>query len=91
MKRFSSKVKAPMDLQEYMQSSRSLGCKVSENTVAKYMRELGLDARLKKKFRVVTTDSKHQDPIAPRLFETENHEAHQKAAWRESLRETSRI
>lgn len=50
------------------------GFDVSENTVAKYMREMGLDARLKKKFRVVTTDSKHNHPIAPRLFETENHE-----------------
>lgn len=50
------------------------GFKISENTVAKYMREMGLDARLKKKFKVVTTDSKHNYPIAPRLFETENHD-----------------
>jgi putative transposase len=55
------------DLQE-------IGFKISENTVAKYMKEMGLDARLKKKFRVVTTDSKHNHPIAPRLFETENHD-----------------
>lgn len=52
-----------------------MGFKISENTVAKYMRELGLDARLKKKFRVVTTDSNHRHPIAPRLFQTDNHEA----------------
>jgi len=51
-----------------------VGFKVSENTVAKYMKEMGLDARLKKKFRVLTTDSNHKHPIAPRLFETENHE-----------------
>lgn len=50
------------------------GFEVSENTVAKYMREMGLDARLKKKFKVVTTDSKHNHPIAPRIFETENHD-----------------
>ena len=48
------------------------GILVSENTVAKYMRELGLDARLKKKFRVQTTDSDHDSPIAPRLFEVES-------------------
>lgn len=48
-----------------------MGFNVSENTVMKYMRELGLDARLKKKFRVQTTDSKHTDPIAPRLIKTE--------------------
>lgn len=45
---------------------------VSENTVAKYMQELGLDARLKKKFKVQTTDSKHSRPIAPRLFKVED-------------------
>lgn len=47
------------------------GFKISENTVAKYMKELGLDARHKKKFRVVTTDSNHRHPIAPRMFKTE--------------------
>ena len=55
-----------------------LGIRVSENTVAKYMNEMGLDGRLKKKFRVVTTDSNHCQPIAPRLFETENHSPPQK-------------
>ena len=49
------------------------GFKVSENTVAKYMKELGLDARLKKKFRVKTTDSNHNGPIADRLFKVEDH------------------
>lgn len=51
------------------------GQHVSENTVAKYMQELGLDARLKKKFKVQTTDSNHKDPIADRLFKAdeENH------------------
>ncbi len=45
--------------------------KISENTVTKYMKELGLDARLKKKFKVVTTDSNHDGPIAERIFKTE--------------------
>lgn len=47
------------------------GFYVSENTVSKYMKEMGLDARLKKKFRVQTTDSNHNDPIAPRIFKVE--------------------
>ena len=46
---------------------RDLGIAVSENTVAKYMREMGLDARLKKRFRAQTTDSNHSGPIADRL------------------------
>lgn len=50
----------------------ALGIKVSENTVAKYMSEMGLDARLKKKYRVQTTDSAHNHPIAPRLFKVED-------------------
>lgn len=45
---------------------------ISENTVAKYMNELGLDARRKKAFRIQTTDSNHTDPIAPRVFKTED-------------------
>lgn len=47
------------------------GISVSENTVASYMQEMGLDARLKKKYKVQTTDSKHSKPIAPRLFKVE--------------------
>lgn len=48
---------------------------VSENTVAKYMKKLGLDGRHKKKFRVQTTDSNHAGPFADRVvqFEEENH------------------
>jgi len=49
----------------------SQGISLCENTVAKYMSEMGLDARLKKKYRVQTTDSNHQDPIAPRLLKVE--------------------
>ena len=47
------------------------GIIVSENTVATYMKEMGLDARLKKKYRVMTTDSNHTHPIAERLFKVE--------------------
>ena len=48
------------------------GVHISENTVAKYMNELGLDARYKKKFKVQTTDSQHSLPIAQRLIKTED-------------------
>jgi putative transposase len=54
------------------QELRVQKCFVSENTVAKYMREMGLDARFKKKFRIQTTDSNHSNPIAPRLFKVED-------------------
>ena len=53
---------------------RESGLLVSENTVSKYMREMGLDARLKKRFKVQTTDSNHSNPIAPRLFKLQEHD-----------------
>ena len=48
------------------------GINVSENTVAKYMRELRLDGRHRKAFKVQTTDSDHEDPIATRVFKTKD-------------------
>ena len=41
------------------------GIELSKNTVDKLMRDEGIRARCKRKFRVVTTDSKHDRPIAP--------------------------
>jgi putative transposase len=38
------------------------------------MGELGLDARLKKQFKVQTTDSNHNDSIAPRIIKTKEPE-----------------
>lgn len=49
---------------------RAAGETVSEKTIAKLMREEGLVARAKKRFRA-TTDSKHDDPIAPNIVERE--------------------
>ena len=56
------------------QELKAIGLQVSENTVAKYMAEMDLDARLKKKFRVLTTDSNHSSPIAERLLKFEDHQ-----------------
>ena len=58
---------------------REQGYHISENTVAKYMAELGLDARLRKRFRVQTTDSNHNHPIADRLLKVEDHHTLPKA------------
>ena len=44
----------------------------SENTIAKMMKEIGLSGDQKKKFKVVTTDSNHSGPIAPRIFKIED-------------------
>lgn len=45
------------------------GVNVSENTVAKYMRQEGIVSRTRRRFRARTTDSRHQDPIAPNVLD----------------------
>jgi transposase InsO family protein len=45
------------------------GEKVSENTVAKVMRERQIRAKSKKKFVPRTTDSRHEQPVAPNLLD----------------------
>jgi transposase InsO family protein len=45
------------------------GSDVGVDTVARYMREMGLRSKTKKKHRVVTTNSKHAHPVAENLLE----------------------
>lgn len=42
---------------------------LSKTTVAKYMHRLGLKSRLRRKYRVCTTNSNHNNPIAPNLLD----------------------
>ena len=51
------------------------GIRISENTVARYMKELNLNADRKSKYRVMTTNSNHPDPIADRVFKIEDKNA----------------
>jgi putative transposase len=51
---------------------RAEGLACSENRVARLMREAGLASESVKKFKVKTTDSDHDLPIAERIFETEH-------------------
>lgn len=48
---------------------RDDGYRVSEHRVARLMRELGLSARPSSTKYVVTTDSRHDEPIAPNVLE----------------------
>ena len=43
---------------------RARGDKVNEKTVAKVMREAGIQAKSQRQFRVTTTDSNHTQPVA---------------------------
>lgn len=44
------------------------GCSASRNTVAKYMRKEGLASKIKRRFRIQTTDSAHGYPAAENLL-----------------------
>lgn len=48
------------------------GLVCSKNRVAKLMRENGIASEAVRKFKVTTTDSNHDLPIADRIYETEN-------------------
>ena len=52
------------------------GIELSRNTVAKLMRDEGIRARCQRKFRVVTTDWKHDRPVAENRL-NQNFEAQQ--------------
>jgi putative transposase len=49
---------------------RKQGEAVGRNRVARLMRETGLQGRQARRYRVRTTDSAHNDPIAPNLLST---------------------
>lgn len=54
------------------QSLKALGYSVFVDTVANYMRAMGLRAVLKKRFKIKTTDSQHNHPISQRRFRAED-------------------
>ncbi len=53
----------------------SEGIVCGENRVARLMRENDIASEAVKKFKITTTDSNHDLPIAARIFETENADA----------------
>ena len=50
---------------------RARGDRVNEKTVAKVMREAGIQAKSQRKFRVTTTDSNHTQPVAENVLNRE--------------------
>jgi putative transposase len=48
---------------------KASGVMVCENTVARYMREEGLASKVKRRFRVTTTDSNHDYPVAMNVLD----------------------
>ena len=50
---------------------RARGDRVNEKTVAKVMRDAGIQAKSQRKFRVTTTDSNHAQPVAENVLNRE--------------------
>ena len=49
--------------------SESLGQVINQKRIGRLMREHGLQSHKRRRFRVVTTDSKHAHPVAPNVLE----------------------
>lgn len=60
---------------------RREGCRVSEKTVGRLMKEHGLRSRTVRKFKVCTTDSNHDMPVAPNLLEQQFHTEAPNRVW----------
>jgi putative transposase len=60
---------------------QSAGEQACENTVAKVMRELGLQARRKRKFVPQTTDSRHDHPVAANVLDRQFTAAKPNTKW----------
>ncbi len=74
--KLKSKIQESYDASESLYGSvritadlRHSGTPISRPTVQKYMRELGIKSVLTKKFKVCTTDSKHNNHIAENLLD----------------------
>ncbi len=63
---------------------RKNGYKCSRPRVARLMQSLGIQAKTARKFKV-TTDSNHQEPIAPNLLDQEFHVDQPNEVWTSDL------
>ena len=57
------------------------GIQCSENTVAKLMRQNGIRSKMRRRFVVRTTDSKHDHPVAPNTLDRQFEQTQTDAAW----------
>lgn len=57
---------------------RQQGNPAGKNRIARLMKQAGISGLVRKRFRIKTTDSKHDQPIAERIFQTEQPVTHPK-------------
>lgn len=76
MKKIHSDSRGTYGVPRIQQQLRHDGKSVGKMRVAKLMKKAGISGLIRKKFTVKTTDSKHDLPIAPRIFKTEELATH---------------
>jgi len=76
MKRIHHESRGTYGLPRIHEQLKQDGKSLSKGRVARLMKNAGISGLIKKKFRVNTTDSKHELPIADRIFRTEEPSTH---------------
>jgi putative transposase len=76
MRRIHDESRGTYGLPRLVAQLRHDGNILGKNRVARLMKIAGISGLIRKRFRVKTTDSKHDLPIAPRVFKTEEPETH---------------
>ena len=60
---------------------KGMGYRIAQSTVALWMTEAGIVSKTKKKFKVLTTDSRHSHPIAPNILDRKFNPQSPNAVW----------
>jgi transposase InsO family protein len=76
MKRIHDESRGTYGLPRIHEQLKQDGKVVSKGRVSRLMKKTGISGLIKKRFRVKTTDSEHELPIADRIFKTEEPETH---------------
>lgn len=84
MKRIHAESRETYGLPRLRETLKQAGRKIGKSRVARLMKKAGISGLKRKRYRVMTTDSKHSLPIAPRHFQTEEpatHPTRPNAVW----------
>jgi len=76
MKRIHAESRGTYGLPRLQQTLRQAGRSVGKSRVARLMKKAGISGLKRRRYRIRTTDSRHDLPIAPRHFQTEEPETH---------------
>jgi putative transposase len=76
IKEIHQESKGTYGLPRLRESLKNLGYSCGKSRIHKLMKNAEISGLMKKRFKVRTTDSNHSDPIAPRIFQTEEPSTH---------------